>query len=123
MKTIVVIEDNKVNMKLALTLLGMEGYKAMGSEDAETGLEMIRLHVPDLVLMDVQLPGMDGLEATRRLKLDPALAHIPVLALTALAMEGDREKVSAAGCDGYLTKPLDYRELFATLKKMLEEGE
>jgi len=123
MKTIVVIEDNKMNMKLILTLLTKQGYQVMGAEDAEAGLEMILLQHPDLVLMDIQLPGMDGLEATRRLKIDPKLAHIPVLALTALAMDGDKEKALAAGCEGYLSKPLQYKVLLATLKKIFTEGE
>jgi len=123
MKTIIVIEDNKMNMKLALTLLAMEGYQVFGAEDAETGLNLIRQHKPNLILMDVQLPGIDGLEATRRLKVDTELAHIPVLALTGLAMDGDRDKVLASGCNDYLTKPLDYKKLFAMLKKMISESE
>jgi two-component system cell cycle response regulator DivK len=91
--------------------------------DAETGLTLARTERPDLILMDVQLPGMDGLAATALLKHDPATAMIPVIALTAMAMTGDREKSRVAGCDAYIAKPLRYRELYDAIDRLLERPE
>jgi len=119
MKVIVVVEDNVLNMKLIRAVLVKSGYEVIEAVNAELGLEIIRLKHPDLVLMDIQLPGMDGLQATSLLKAEPELSHIPVLALTALAMDGDRERAVAAGCDGYITKPLQYKEMLALIEKTL----
>jgi two-component system cell cycle response regulator DivK len=119
MTRIVVIEDNPANMKLAVFLLHSAGHEVLQAADAESGLALIRAKMPALVLMDVQLPGMDGLAATRQLKTDPAIAHIPVIALTSHAMKGDEATILAAGCDGYLPKPFHHKELMGMVEKML----
>jgi two-component system cell cycle response regulator DivK len=121
MSRIVVIEDNPANMKLVTFLLNNAGHEVLQATNAETGLALIRTEMPALVLMDIQLPGMDGLTATRQLKADPAIAHIPVVALTSHAMIGDGETMRAAGCDSYLPKPFHHRELLALVSKMLGE--
>jgi two-component system cell cycle response regulator DivK len=121
MSRIVVIEDNPANMKLTTFVLNSAGHEVLQATDAESGLALIRAEMPALVLMDVQLPGMDGLAATRQLKADPAIAHIPVVALTSYAMKGDGETMRAAGCDSYLPKPFHHRELLAMVNKMLGE--
>jgi two-component system cell cycle response regulator DivK len=114
MATVLVIEDNPANMKLVTFLLESAGRTVLAANDAETGLTLARSRRPDLILMDIQLPGMDGLEATALLKGDESTRDIPVIALTALAMKGDEERILAAGCDGYIAKPIVYRE-FLTL--------
>jgi two-component system cell cycle response regulator DivK len=119
MARILIIEDNPANMKLALLLLHQANHETLCAGDAETGLTLARAERPDLVLMDVQLPGMDGLAATALLKADPATAAIPILALTAMAMKEDREKTRAAGCDAYIAKPLRYPELYAAIDGLL----
>ena len=106
---VTVIEDNDINMKLVKTLLDLAGYEVIAATDAETGIDLIRTHQPDLILMDVQLPGMDGLSATKIIKQDEALKFIPVVALTSYAMRGDEEKAKQAGCTGYISKPIDTR--------------
>ena len=119
MATVLVIEDNPVNMKLAVMLLETAGHTPISARDAETGLALARTRQPNLILMDVQLPGMDGLAAATLLKADEATRHIPLIALTALAMRGDEERILAAGCDGYLAKPLDYRSFLAVIAEHL----
>ena len=119
MASILIIEDNSANMKLALLLLHNAGHTTLCAVDAETGLTIARSELPDLVLMDIQLPGMDGLAATALLKQDPATAAIPVIALTAMAMKADREKSLLAGCDAYIAKPLRYKELYAAIDLLL----
>ena len=119
MASILIVEDNPANMKLALLLLQNAGHEALCAEDAETGLMLARARKPDLILMDIQLPGMDGLAATALLKGDPATAAIPIIALTAMAMKEDKEKTRAAGCDAYIAKPLRYRELLAAIDSLL----
>jgi two-component system cell cycle response regulator DivK len=119
MATILIIEDNPANMKLAKLLLGHAGHTALCAEDAETGLTLARAERPDLILMDIQLPGMDGLAATALLKKDPATADIPVIALTAMAMKADQERSQVAGCDGYIAKPLRYQELYVAIDALL----
>ena len=104
---ILVVEDNAVNRRLAGFLLRSKGYEVREAGTAAAALEAAAADRPDLILMDIQLSGMDGLEATRRLKADPATRDIPVVAVTAYAMPGDREKALAAGCAGYITKPID----------------
>jgi CheY-like chemotaxis protein len=104
--TVLVVEDNALNLKLVRDVLGHAGYRVLEAGDAERGLELARAEVPDLILMDVQLPGIDGVEALGRLRADPKTAGIPVAALTALAMREDRERFLAAGFDGYLEKPV-----------------
>ena len=119
MPRILVVEDNPTNMKLVVMLLGKGGYTVISAMDAETGVTMARSEQPDLILMDIQLPGMDGLSATALLKADEATRAIPVIALTALAMKGDEERIRAAGCDGYIAKPLAYKDFLVTIAKHL----
>jgi two-component system cell cycle response regulator DivK len=123
MAKVLVIEDNAANMKLAMTLLQSTGHIVLTAVDAETGLTLARTEQPALILMDIQLPGMDGLEATILLKRDEATSAIPVIALTALAMKGDEERIRAAGCDGYIAKPMRYQEFLATIAAQLAEHE
>ncbi|HEX9128830.1 MAG TPA: response regulator [Gemmatimonadaceae bacterium] len=118
MATVLVVEDNVANMKLVKFLLESAGHTVVLATDAETGLTLAR-DGPELILMDIQLPGMDGLEATALLKADDATRSIPVIALTALAMKGDEERIRASGCDGYIAKPLAYREFLATISAHL----
>lgn len=113
------IEDNAVNLRLALTVLASAGHTALQASRAEAGLDLARRERPELVLMDIQLPGMDGLEATRRLKADPATAAIRVIAMTAFAMKGDRERMLEAGCDDYIAKPYRYAALLAMIERVL----
>lgn len=115
MATVLIIEDNYINMKLAIMLLRTARHTTITATDAETGLAMARDQLPDLILLDIQLPGMDGLAATRLLKNGSTTSAIPVIAMTALAMKGDEERILAAGCDGYVSKPLDYRAFLATI--------
>jgi CheY-like chemotaxis protein len=104
---ILIVDDNPQNLKLARILLLSEGYQVRAAIDAEDALTILGGFTPRLILMDLQLPGMDGLELTRQLKADPARRDILVLALTAYAMKGDEERALAAGCDGYMSKPID----------------
>ncbi len=106
-KKILLVEDNPVNRRLAEFLLRSQGYQVRAATNAQEAFDTIKAERPDLILMDVQLPGMDGLEATRKLKAEPATRDIPVVAVTSYAMKGDREKALAAGCSGYITKPID----------------
>jgi two-component system cell cycle response regulator DivK len=119
MGTVLVVEDNAANMTLAVFLLQSVGHTVLSATDAEAGLTLARDAHPDLILMDIQLPGMDGLEATQLLKRDDATRAIPVIALTALAMKGDEERIRAAGCDGYIAKPLAYRDFLASVASRL----
>ena len=115
MARVLVVEDNAANMTLAVFLLQSAGHTVLSATDAEAGLRLARGEQPDLILMDIQLPGMDGLAATLLLKQDPATRAIPVIALTALAMKGDEERIRKAGCDGYIAKPMRYQEFLATI--------
>jgi two-component system cell cycle response regulator DivK len=119
MGSILVIEDNPSNMKLAAFLLEKEGYEVLQATDAEEGIRVARQRLPALILMDVQLPGMDGLAATRLLKADAATRHIKILALTAFAMRGDQEKIREAGCDAYIAKPIRYKEFLKVVADLL----
>ena len=119
MAKVLVVEDNPANMTLATFLLQSAGHTVLSARDAETGIALARVEQPDLILMDIQLPGMDGLEATALLKSDPSTRAIPVIALTALAMKGDEQRILAAGCDGYIAKPLAYKEFLATISAQL----
>jgi CheY-like chemotaxis protein len=106
-ESILIVDDNAANLKLARVVLASEGFDVHTANDAEEALLAIAACPPRLILMDIQLPGMDGLELTRRLKANSDYARIVIVALTAYAMKGDEEKAKAAGCDGYVTKPLD----------------
>jgi two-component system, cell cycle response regulator DivK len=108
---ILIVDDNTQNLKLARVILVAEGYEVRTAADAEDALRLLSSYTPRLILMDLQLPGMDGLELTRQLKADPALDGLIIVALTAYAMKGDEEKALAAGCDGYVTKPIDTEAL------------
>ena len=125
---ILLVEDNPVNRRLAEFLLRSQGYQVCQATTAQEAFEMLQTERPDLIVMDIQLPGMDGLEITRKLKEKPATADIPVIAVTSYAMKGDREKALAAGCVGYVTKPIDKKifidEVAAHLgnKSRIEDG-
>lgn len=119
MARVLVVEDNAANLKLVTFILESASHTVTPAADAEAGLTIARDEHPDLILMDIQLPGMDGLQATALLKADDATKHIPVIALTALAMKGDEERIRAAGCDAYIAKPLAYRELLAMITEQL----
>jgi CheY-like chemotaxis protein len=119
MPTILIIEDTENNRVLLTRRLKPKGHEIVTAEDAERGLAMIPTVQPNLILMDVGLPGMDGWTAARQLKADPANRHIPVIALTAHAMDGDRAKAIEAGCDDYETKPIDFNRLFAKIDRLL----
>lgn len=119
MAKILVVEDNPTNMTLARFLLESVGHEVLTAVDAETGLATAGDEQPALILMDIQLPGMDGLEATSLLKRNARTKHIPVIALTALAMKGDEERILAAGCDGYISKPLAYQSFLAAVAESL----
>jgi two-component system cell cycle response regulator DivK len=119
MATVLIVEDNPANMKLCSLLLRNVGHSVLCAVDAETGLTMARADSPDLILMDIQLPGIDGLAATALLKQDPDTAGIPIIALTAMAMKADQKKSEVAGCDAYIAKPLRYQELYAAIDSLL----
>lgn len=119
MATILIVEDNPANMKLAVFVLEQAGYRVISAIDAELGLTLAREQHPDLIMMDVQLPGMDGLAATELLKQDEATRGIPVIALTALAMKGDEARIREAGCDAYIAKPMRYQEVLETVAAQL----
>jgi two-component system cell cycle response regulator len=103
---ILVVDDNALNLKLVRLLLESKGHKVVTASDGVEALKLVEEISPHLVLLDIQLPGIDGLEVTRRIKGNPTTSHIPIVALTAYAMRGDEEKARAAGCDGYITKPI-----------------
>jgi len=119
---ILVVEDNERNMRLFCDVLQASGYRTLEASTGESAVEVALEHLPDLVLMDIQLPDIDGVEALARLRADERSASLQVLALTAQAMEGDRERFLAAGFDGYLSKPVDIAEFVATVKRYCEEN-
>jgi CheY-like chemotaxis protein len=121
-KHVLVIEDNELNRKLVFAILQMGGYEPLAAEDAETGIEKARKQRPDIILMDIHLPGMDGLTATRLLKDDPDLKKIPVVALTACAMSEDEQKALDAGCSGYIEKPINTRAFLDKLASFLGQA-
>jgi CheY-like chemotaxis protein len=120
---VLIVDDNPTNLKLIAFVVRAQGYEVEVAADAEAALASVREFAPELILVDLQLPGMDGLELTRRLKADAATRSIPVLAVTAYAMKGDRDKALAAGCDDYITKPIDTRTLPDTIARHLERRE
>ncbi len=122
-KTILVIEDNDMNMKLIRAILNIDKYRILEATDAETGLRLVREHHPDLILMDIQLPGMDGLSATRIIKADPDLKGIPIFALTGFAMKSDKEKAANVGFTGYIVKPFSVKVLLETIGNCLKTEE
>jgi two-component system cell cycle response regulator DivK len=119
MSRVLIVEDNAINMSLSTFLVESAGYAVIGAADAEAGIKMAREQLPDLILMDIQLPGMDGLEAIGVLKKDPSTRGIPIIALTALAMKGDEARIRASGCDGYIAKPMRYQQFLAVIASVL----
>ncbi len=119
---ILVVDDNPINLKLAVDVLAAEGYEVERAIDADQAMQAIRNRRPELILMDVALPGMDGLTLTRRLKADEATRGIRIVALTAFAMKGDDQKARDAGCDGYIAKPIDTRRLPVQVAEYLKMG-
>jgi len=117
--SILVVDDNPTNLKLVSDVLEFDGYRILKASDAEEAQELIKGSLPDLILMDIALPGMDGLTLTRQLKADSKTRDIVIVALTAFAMKGDDDKARAAGCDGYITKPIDTRKLSASVAEYL----
>ncbi|MDB4911185.1 MAG: response regulator receiver [Gemmatimonadetes bacterium] len=120
MQCVLIVDDNVVNLSLSTFLVKSAGYAVIAAADAEQGIKMAREQVPDLILMDIQLPGMDGLEAIGVLKEDPTTRGIPIIALTALAMKGDEARIRASGCDGYIAKPMRYQKFLAAIAMVLE---
>jgi CheY-like chemotaxis protein len=117
---ILLIEDNEVNRRLAGFLLRSQDYQVREAPSAKDAFEILKTEQVDLIVMDIQLPGMDGLEATTKLKAEPATANIPVIAVTSYAMAGDRDKALAAGCSGYVTKPIDKTIFLAEISRHLK---
>jgi two-component system cell cycle response regulator DivK len=122
-KTILIVEDEPKNLKLLRDLLQRFGYEILEAPDGEQGVKITMEKIPDLILMDIMMPKMDGLEATRIIKADNKTKHIPVIALTSYAMKGDREKTLEAGCDGYIAKPIDIQEVLKTIEHFLTAQE
>jgi two-component system cell cycle response regulator DivK len=120
---LLLVEDHPLNRELAEAILVRAGYEVLVVPNGESALAAVRGEHPDLILMDIELPGLDGLEVTRRLKADAALRDIPVLALTAYAMRGDEQRCRAAGCDGYLTKPIDRMTLLDAVARCVPARE
>ena len=118
-KKILVVEDTEDNRQILRDLLGMAGYEMIEAHDGAEGVAQATEHRPDLILMDIQMPVMDGYEATRRIKADPALKSIPVVAVTSYALSGDEEKARAAGCDAYIAKPYSPRQMLAKVREIL----
>jgi two-component system cell cycle response regulator DivK len=119
MKTILVVEDNKLNMKLFHDLLCAHGYQVLQAEEGLIGLRLARERHPDLIVMDIQLPDVSGLEVTQRIKEDDGLRNIPIMAVTAFAMRGDEVRIREAGCDAYMAKPIDVRRFLKSLQTLL----
>jgi two-component system cell cycle response regulator DivK len=113
---VLIVEDNPTNMKFAAMLLKKNGYEVLEAWNAETGMEMARSEKPDLMLLDIHLPGMDGLTAVKHLRADESTKDLKIVALTALAMRGDKERILSEGCDGYIAKPIRYKEFLDMVK-------
>ena len=122
MSVILIVEDNDKNLKLVRDVLQVKGYTTLEAGTAEDGLRLAREHIPDLILMDIELPGMNGLEALQVLRADPATARIPVAAVTASVMPQDRNKITAAGFDEYIAKPIELRSFLATVQQILDRS-
>lgn len=118
-KMVLVVEDNPLNMKLIRSLLQLGDFDMIEAPDAESGIELAKKIKPDLILMDIQLPGMDGLSATQLIKNDPSLNKVPIVAITSYAMHGDEQKAKSAGCSGYIAKPIDTRSFLDTINEYM----
>lgn len=121
-KRVLVVEDTEDNRAIMRDLLASAGYTYLEAVDGEAGVEAAKRIIPDLILMDIQLPVIDGYEATRRIKADPRTCNIPIIAVTSYALSGDEAKAKAAGCDGYVAKPFSPRQLLAKVREFTEEG-
>jgi two-component system cell cycle response regulator DivK len=119
-KTVLIVEDNELNMKLFHDLLEAHGYDIVGTRDGVEVMELARTHRPDLILMDIQLPKVSGLEVTKWIKSDPELRQIPVVAVTAFAMRGDEERILQGGCEAYLSKPISIAKFMETVRRFLQ---
>lgn len=122
MSTVLIVEDNEKNMKLLRDVLGFKGYSVLEAVDGETGVALACEHQPDLVLMDIQLPGINGVEALKRIRANAAAAKIPIIAVTASVMDQDRRQIIEAGFDGFVSKPVNLKELMAAVQKSIAEG-
>ncbi len=122
-KRILIVEDEFRNRKLLRDILKRFDYDVVEASDGLEAVEMVKAWRPDLILMDIQMPVMDGFEATRIIKKDPETSHIPIIAITAYAMEGDRERILQAGCDGYISKPIEIKDFLAKIESFLKEEE
>jgi CheY-like chemotaxis protein len=122
-KTVLLVEDNEDNLIIYTTILRFGGYRVVQARDGRAALDAARTVAPDLILMDVSIPFVDGLEVTRRLKSDPATRAIPIIALTAHALPSDRDRALEAGCDGYISKPAEPRAILAAVRRKLGEAE
>ncbi|PZQ81461.1 MAG: two-component system response regulator [Ancylobacter novellus] len=120
-KTVLIVEDNELNMKLFNDLLQAHGYVTVGTRHGGEAVDLARQHRPDLILMDIQLPEISGIDVTRRLKADPELKAIPVIAVTAFAMKGDEERIREGGCEAYLSKPISVAKFLETVRQFLPE--
>jgi two-component system, cell cycle response regulator DivK len=120
MSTVLIVEDNDKNMKLARDVLQAKGYQTLEAETGEEGVKLAKENVPDLVLMDIQLPGINGIEAFKQLRADPKTARIPIVALTASVTPTDRSQITAAGFDAFVGKPINLKELLDTVKRLVE---
>lgn len=120
-KTILIVEDNELNLKLFRDLLGAHGYHTVETKEGMEAVSLARAHKPDLVLMDIQLPEISGLDVTRRFKADADLKNIPIIAVTAFAMKDDEEKILQAGCQAYISKPISIGPFLNTIKRFLGE--
>ncbi|MEP9351311.1 response regulator [Xanthobacter sp. KR7-225] len=116
-KTVMIVEDNELNMKLFHDLLEAHGYRTVETRSGVEAVELARAHRPDLIIMDIQLPEISGLDVTRKLKADPELRAIPVVAVTAFAMKGDEERIRAGGCEAYLSKPISVVQFLSTVRQ------
>ena len=121
-KSILLVDDSVHNLKLTRFLLGLEGFDVRTAENAEQALLALEQHIPSLILMDIQLPGMDGLQLTRHLRRDASLNAVPIVAFTASAIKGDEEIARASGCDGYVTKPINTRTLAGMVRGYLNQN-
>ena len=119
---VLVVDDNLTNLKLAVDVLEFAGYELLRAKNAQEAQEVVKRSPPDVILMDIQMPGMDGLTLTRKLKADPTTRGIPIAAMTSFAMKGDEQKALEAGCDGYITKPIDTRTLSSKVAGLLERA-
>jgi two-component system, cell cycle response regulator DivK len=118
-KTILIVEDNDLNLKLFRDLLGANGYNTVETKEGIEAVGLTRRSMPDLILMDIQLPEISGLDVTRKIKADPEIRHIPVIAVTAFAMKDDEDKILQAGCEAYLSKPIAIDQFLAAIRKFI----